>query len=129
MHTPRIELSCVRSSKIILAHAFPLGYLSVLWVGPSGMLTFLSAPYTRPYSPNTKFMSVLLPAYGRILRISVRFGTRHLSHMSGVLLRYVVQHFLTCDLIWALLNFSRTFLIDHGYFRHWAPFYRCHSPL
>ena len=85
VHTPRIGLSCVRSSKIILAHAFPVGYLSVLWVWPSGILTFLSAPCTRPYSPNTKFLSVLLPAYSRILRISVRFGTRHLSHMSGVL--------------------------------------------
>ena len=51
VHMSRIELLYIRFSKIILLHAFPLGYLSVLCTWPSGMLTFLSAPCMRPCRP------------------------------------------------------------------------------
>ena len=67
VHMPRIELSYIRFSKIILLHAFPLGYLSVLCTWPSGMLTFLSAPCMRPCRPkhqiSVRFASGLRPDF------------------------------------------------------------------
>ena len=70
VHMPRIELSYIRFSKIILLHAFPLGYLSVLCTWPSGMLTFLSAPCTRPCRPKHQisvcFASGLRPDFQNI---------------------------------------------------------------